>query len=624
MSTSTSARRRAARTTAIGMVLLLTALLLPSLAHGASATASPPVVVSLTWDDGRSSQVDSVPIQQRHAMPATYYVNSSQIGSSGYYLSKVQLDSIAAAGNELGGHTQHHENLTNVTLDQARATVCNDRSQLGSWYGPAATRSFAYPYGATNADVTQIVKDCGYTSARGVTGVMTPTTCLSCRPSESLPPLDPYLLVSPTSVGPTTTLSDLQFQVQQAAANGGGWVIYTMHSIGVPGDSLSVDPTIYSKFLDWLAARSDVQVRTVGDVMSQTWTAPTTTTTAPPPPAPTPAAVTVPNAGLETDANNDGLSDCWQRGSSGTNTASWKRVTDAHSGTAAEQVTISTFTSGDRKIVSSLDAGTANGGCAPSVDTTHSYRVSAWYRSTAQTEFVLFLRDAAGGWRYWRTGPKLPASASWVQASYDAGVLPTGTTAMSFGLLLFSVGTLTTDDYSLTAFAAAVPALTDPSVRNASLEADVDNNGTPDCWTLGGYGTNSFTFRRVADAHSGFWGESLVISSLSSGDRKIVPTLDDGTANGGCAPSALPGTRYRLSAWYHADTTVQLIAYYRDQAGIWRWWVSGTVGGNAADWTQASYVTPPTPAGTTAISFGIGLANAGSIVTDDYAMAPVV
>jgi hypothetical protein len=33
--------------------------------------------------------------------------------------------------------------------------------------------------------------------------------------------------------------------------------------------------------------------------------------------------------------------------------------------------------------------------------------------------------------------------------------------------------------------------------------------------------------------------------------------------------------------------------------------------------------TPPTPAGATALSFGIGLASTGTVVTDDYSMAMV-
>jgi peptidoglycan/xylan/chitin deacetylase (PgdA/CDA1 family) len=603
------------------LVLLTGALALPNLAHNAAAGPAPTVYVSLTWDDGRASQINSLAIQQAHAMPATYYINSGLIDSSGYYLTKAKLDEVAnAPANEIGGHTRLHENLTTLSSTDAQATICNDRSQLVSWFGDSAGRSFAYPYGALNAQVEQAVKDCGYTSGRSVTGVASATACLSCLAAETLPPVDPYRLAVPTSVSSNTTLDDLKFQVNAASANGGGWVIYTMHDIGVNGSLWNIDPALYSQFLDWLATRTDVQVRTVGDIMAQPWPIPTNTNTEPQaPPVLTPIAL--PNAGLESSTN--GRTDCWLRGSSGKNTAIWSRTTDAHTGTAAEQVTITAFTSGDRKLVSALDAGTAAGGCAPSVDDTHSYHLSTWYRSTAPVNLVVFTRDAVGAWKYWRTAPSAPAATSWSLVSWDTPLPPLGTTALSFGVLISSVGTLIADDYSLASISPARPAIVDPAVVNSSLEADANADGVADCWTLGGYGVNNATFSRVADAHSGFWGEKLVISSLISGDRKLVPTLDNGRANGGCAPAASAGARYQLGAWYRSDTTVQLIAYYRDSVGAWHWWFSSTYGPSNVNWTHALKLTPPAPAGTTAISFGIGLPSVGTIITDDYSATPI-
>lgn len=610
---------------AVILLLLGVAVIgLPSLTHSASAISKPTVYVSLTWDDGRASQSQSVAPQQAHHMPATYYINSGLINSSGYYLSRSSLDAIASAGgNEIGGHTVDHANLTTMPLADAQTEVCSDRSTLTSWYGDKAGQSFAYPYGAYNADIEKIVKTCGYSSGRSVTGVSSATACLSCLPAESLPPIDPYRLVVPTSVSSSTTLADLQFQVDQASANGGGWVLYTMHDIGVTGSLWNIDPVLYSQFLDWLASRNDVQVRTVGDLMAQTWSSPTNVNTSPQT-SPVLTPVTMNNADLEADLDHNGVSDCWLKGSAGTNTATWTRTPDAHSGAAAEQVTISNYTSGDRKIVPMLDAGTANGGCAPSVDSTLTYHLSAWFRSTVPANFVVFTRDAAGAWKYWRTGPSTPSSATWSLASWDTPQLPAGTTAVSFGLLISSVGTLTTDDYALASITPALPAISDPMILNSSLETDGNSDGVPDCWFRGGYGINNATFTRVADAHSGFWGEKLVVSSVISGDRKLLPTLDNGQGSGGCAPAAKENTRYKISVWYRSDVTAQMIAYYRDASGVWHWWFSGSFGPSLVNWTLASKVTPLTPAGTTAISFGLALPTTGTLITDDYAAAPVI
>ncbi len=622
-----------------GITVLLIALLSSSfIVRSGTASAVPrgPVVVSLTWDDGRASQAGSTAIQQSRGFPATYYVNSSMLGSSGYYLTKPQLDEVAAGGNEIGGHTQRHENLTRISAEDANATICNDRNQLMSWYGPQAGKSFAYPFGASNTTVEQIVKDCGYTSARSVSGVLSPYSCAGCPPSESIPPANPYRVRTPgASVSTTTTLADLQFQVENASINGGGWVIFVLHSLGVPGDSLSIDPALYGQFLDWLKARQDVTVRTVGDVIANgaptsttTSTSPTTTavsttttTTAPPPP---PVPLSIPNADLETNVDGKPVSDCWLRGYAKTNTATWNRTSGSHSGSWAEEVTISEFTGGDRKLVSVLDAGTANGGCAPSVDPDNSYRLGSWYRSTAETRFVVFLRDSAGAWRYWRTGPWINSSPGWSEASYETGRLPAGTTALSFGLALSTVGTLATDDYSMSRIAlppTPPPAEVDAVVRNSSLESDTDSNGMPDCWLPAGYGTNTYAYSRVSDAHSGQWGEKLTVTSFTSGDRKMVQTIDKAQSLGGCAPDAVPGTSYTLAAWYHSDANVKLIAYYRDSGGTWRWWTSANVGTPTSTWTKASMTTPPTPAGATALSFGIGLASTGTVVTDDYSVS---
>ena len=154
MPKKTRSRRITIGTILAALVLLTGALSLPNLVHNAVAGPAPTVYVSLTWDDGRASQFSSVAIQQAHTMPATYYINSGLIGSSGYYMTKAQLDTVAAgSGNEIGGHSQLHENLTKVPLLEAQTNICNDRAQLTAWFGDAAGRSFAYPYGATNTQV---------------------------------------------------------------------------------------------------------------------------------------------------------------------------------------------------------------------------------------------------------------------------------------------------------------------------------------------------------------------------------------------------------------------------------------------------------------------------------------
>ena len=90
---------------------LFGALLLIGLAgSSAASSALHQTVVSLTFDDGRASQETALIPLQSHNMHATFYLNSNSIGGSAF-LTWAQVNALAAAGNEIGGHTLDHVNL---------------------------------------------------------------------------------------------------------------------------------------------------------------------------------------------------------------------------------------------------------------------------------------------------------------------------------------------------------------------------------------------------------------------------------------------------------------------------------------------------------------------------------
>ena len=63
------------------------------------------------------------------------------------YLDWDDVRALAAAGVELGGHTVTHAILSRLAPDEARAEVGDGRRALVRELGPAAGRSFAYPFG---------------------------------------------------------------------------------------------------------------------------------------------------------------------------------------------------------------------------------------------------------------------------------------------------------------------------------------------------------------------------------------------------------------------------------------------------------------------------------------------
>lgn len=255
------------------IALLIAALIVPAgslLAISVPATAATNTVVSLTFDDGQSSQYSTLPMLQSRGMRGTYYINSALVGSSSYYMTWAQIHDIGAAGNEIGGHTLNHTDLTKVSLSTAQHEVCDDRQALiGQGFAPVV--SFAYPYAAYNPTAEQVVQNCGYASARGVGGVVSGNICGGCPYAETVPPQDAFALSTPESADSSTSLALLQSYVTQAETHGGGWVILTFH--GVCSNSCtgsnSLNPAIFTAFLDWLQPRQadGTLVRTVAEVM---------------------------------------------------------------------------------------------------------------------------------------------------------------------------------------------------------------------------------------------------------------------------------------------------------------------------------------------------------------------
>ncbi|WP_412540091.1 polysaccharide deacetylase family protein [Longispora sp. K20-0274] len=244
------------------------------------AEAATGTSVSLTFDDGQASQYATLPLLSSRGMKGTYYINSALVGSSDYYMTWAQIHDIAGGGNEIGGHTLHHTDLTSVSSTTAHTEACDDRSNLiGQGFTPVA--SFAYPYAAVDGTAEQVIRDCGYSSGRGVGGVVSGNVCNGCPYAESIPPVDPYWLQTPEPAVSSTTLSQLQGYVTNAETHGGGWIVLVFHGICSNSctGSNSLNPATFTSFLDWLQPRAanGTVVRTVGEVV---------TGTPPPPPGP--------------------------------------------------------------------------------------------------------------------------------------------------------------------------------------------------------------------------------------------------------------------------------------------------------------------------------------------------
>jgi peptidoglycan/xylan/chitin deacetylase (PgdA/CDA1 family)/archaellum component FlaF (FlaF/FlaG flagellin family) len=407
----------------------------------AARAGTPQTVISLTFDDSDEDQyTNALPILQQYGMHATFYVITGYVGVNAGYLTQPQLQAISNAGNEIAAHTVLHANLPQVSTDEATREICQSRDTLLGWGYPVT--GFAYPYGASNAAVESIVQQCGFNYGRGDFALQSPAGCQGCGLADTIPPADPYNIPAPQSVQDTWSLSDVESLVTQAESVGGWMPIIFHHVCDNACDPYSITPANFSAFLAWLQTQP-VSVQTVNQVMGGPVNPPVSAPQVPPAPAGTNG---VTNPSLETDdPNNPGTPSCWRTSDYGTNTATFAESGTAHTGSVGETVTMSSYSSGDAKLIIKEDLGQ----CAPSVVAGDQYLMSAWYQSTVPTRFAVYYRDSNGGWNYWMDSPQFAASSSWTQATWATPAIPSGTTALSFGLTIAANGTLTTDDYSL-------------------------------------------------------------------------------------------------------------------------------------------------------------------------------
>lgn len=573
----------------------------------ANAAALPRTTVSLTFDDGLADQAAAVSSLQKYGMAGTFYINSANIGTPGFF-TRSDLDTMAANGNEIGGHSVTHADLTAISPAEVNRQVCLDRQTLTSW-GFRVT-SFAYPFAAVNASAEQVAEDCGYNSARASGDLWAPYGCHDCPGAQPVPPADAYQIKTADDVQTNWTLANLKQTVMHAERTG-GWLPLMFHHVCNGCNQDSVSPTIFDQFLQWLRQRTSIGtgVRTVDQVIGGTVQPVVPPTPAPAPPGPDDNGIV--NPSLETSGSG-GLPSCWSATGYGTNTRTFSRVA-GHTGTYGETIDMTSRTDGDAKLVPTFDLGS----CTPSVTAGKHYRVSVWYKSSTTTFFTLYQRNAIGQWAYWTQSPRLAAADDWTLASWITPAVPTGAVATSLGLTIDGVGTVTTDDYGLSEASDSNPPAP-PGVnalKNPSLEQG-GADGFPQCWMGAGYGTNTVEWSRVTDASDGSYAERLEITSLTDGDAKLIPTFD--SAN--CAPAVTPGHPYTFAVSYKSTAATFLTIYTQNSAGAWSYWTQSPDFDASSTYTRATWTSPPIPAGVTAVSFGLTLPTVGSVTTDDYSL----
>jgi peptidoglycan/xylan/chitin deacetylase (PgdA/CDA1 family) len=163
-----------------------------------------------------------------------------------------------------------------------------------------------------------------------------------------------------------------------------------------------------------------------------------------------------------------------------------------------------------------------------------------------------------------------------------------------------------------------VPASSFGKSTQPSALGPVATDGLPACWTLAGFGRNTVSHDVQPGPQPAVPAIRLSMRDHVDGNAKLVPALDLGE----CAPAATPGVRYQLTTNYTSDVPVQTDVYYRNTVGRWTYWTSSPFFDPSTSWTQATWTTPPMPADTTGISFGLALGGDGSMTVAGSTLQP--
>jgi peptidoglycan/xylan/chitin deacetylase (PgdA/CDA1 family) len=132
----------------------------------------PPKPIVLTFDDGwRDHYNVAFPILKKYNSVATFFIITGEVGHSAY-MNWEQIQAMAAAGMDMEAHSLTHPKLTLISTQEAFHEILQSKQDLESRMHRSVT-VFAYPFGAFNDTIMDMVKRAGFDGAAAVHGMNT-------------------------------------------------------------------------------------------------------------------------------------------------------------------------------------------------------------------------------------------------------------------------------------------------------------------------------------------------------------------------------------------------------------------------------------------------------------------
>jgi peptidoglycan/xylan/chitin deacetylase (PgdA/CDA1 family) len=451
------AQRRGPRVGALVLMFVTTVISAGAAYAGALINDCSAGYVTFTFDDGPDVNTPTIlNTLQRLNVNAVFFVNGYKL--DGNSMNQQALLAEAAAGDVIGNHTYDHTSFTGASTGTTALTDSQIQSELQSndaaitALGLPAPTLYRPPYGDINAHDDLLARGLGY---RIVMAWGTPSG--NIVDSQDWAGISPGQILSNVTNGYTKN----GYFYPGIRANS----IVSMHDgLDASINTNAALPAIIDYMnANHLCATPVVRPDATGGVVP-----------VPAPPTPGPSLNLVQNPSLEQfrgvsiapngTTTTDGKEPiCFQQAGANVNgtTATWSLTSDAHSGSYAEKVSVSSWTSGDRKLVLSQRGAESN--CLAAVTPGKTYSLWVWYKGNfpdtgpgaTKVSIATYYRTGPGNnptWNYWQSGSLMASTggSSWNAAYFVTAPLPSNATAISWGLAITGVGTITTDDYFMT------------------------------------------------------------------------------------------------------------------------------------------------------------------------------
>lgn len=214
--------------------------------------------VTFSYDDGVYQDIRLVNLFNKYKLKCTFNLNSGLMSpestwyGDGVKVERMPPDMLAElyAGHEIASHSVKHGNLVKMDSHAIFTDVTSDIAALEDLFGSQIS-GFAYPFGATDERVKDVLAHCGIKYARGVIS------------SKKFTPPSDLLNISPTCRHKDEDIFDLARKFLQSTSD-------TTQIFLLWGHSYEFDMQQgwerFEEFCKLIAGHSDIYYGTCGDV----------------------------------------------------------------------------------------------------------------------------------------------------------------------------------------------------------------------------------------------------------------------------------------------------------------------------------------------------------------------